>query len=58
MKSLVIGFCPKFGLIDDWFYDFVIKGDIRGIYKWNIDTGINTGIENSIPTNTEYRYWK
>ena len=58
MKSLIAGSCPKFGLIDDWFYDFVIKGDIRGIYAWNIDTGINTGIENSIPTNTEFRYWK
>ena len=54
MKSLIAGSCPKFGLIYDWLYDFVIKGDIRGIYKWNIDTGI----ENSIPTNTEYRYWK
>ena len=58
MKSSVIGSCPTFGLIDDWFSNFVIKGDIRGIYKWNIDTGINTGIENSIPTNAEYRYWK
>ena len=58
MKSLIAGSCPKFGLIDDWFYDFVIKGDISGIHKSNIDTGINTGIEYSIPTNTEYRYWK
>ena len=33
MKPLIAGSCPKFGWIDDSFYDFVIKGDIRGIYK-------------------------
>ena len=33
MKYLTTDSSPKIGVFDDWFYDFVIRGDIRGIYK-------------------------
>ena len=33
MKYLIAGSCPKFCLIEDLFYDFDIKRDVRGIDK-------------------------
>ena len=33
MKYSTTDSCPKIGVFDDWFYDFVIRSDIRGIYK-------------------------
>ena len=49
-----MGSCPKFGLIEDWFYDFVIRGIISKILipvlipvlKIQYRQILNTGIEN------------